>query len=586
MLIPLNAPNVSPFMHKNNSSSSDRRPFLGWKSSVRRLRAPGLWLGVAALAGSSFLAAGSLHAQNTELDVASGLASGSNLSVGTSYTAGTAPTATSDVTFTAANTYTPPYTFGAAITIGSLNDLSATAISLSGSTVTLAGGDSVSGSTGDLLFVAAGASLTDTQQFTLGTTGNFNVAGTATLGYIADGSNGNSSAPTGTSSNLIKTGVGTLILTANNTYTGGTTINGGTLQDNFGGQGYGALRGTVTVNTGGTLALNAGDALGYNAITAGNSAAQLTINGGTINISVNANEGFTANLTMTGGTFSSTGGGGFNINPGAANAPSINTNASATTAVISAPVVQRSGTVSLAFNVASGAAGTTKGSDLTISGIISGAGGGITKNGAGTMLLTAMNTYTGPTTVNAGSLYVSGSTAGGAVAVTGTGTTLGGTGTINGAITVGNGAILTAGNKALATPTVGILTTGALTLATGSTFNALVLNGTTYSSLTAVGTTALGGAAFSLSLAPGATFSFTNGTPVLQLINSGVSGTFTNTTYSTGGYTFTADYVDSPGSFDVTVAAVPEPSTWGCGIFMFGLAVALRRRKIVGWLRA
>ena len=121
---------------------------------------------------------------------------------------------------------------------------------------------------------------------------------------------------------------------------------------------------------------------------------------------VNANEGFTANLTMTGGTFSSTGGGAFNINPGAANAPSINTNASATTALISANVVQRNATISLPFNVASGT--TASGRDLTVSGVISGAGGGITKNGAGTMLLTAVNTYTGPTTVNAGTLLVSG----------------------------------------------------------------------------------------------------------------------------------------------------------------------------------
>ena len=565
-------------MNKNLSSPSRRHPLLNWGSSVHRLRASGRRLGLAALAGSSLLAAGSLRAQNAELDVASGLASGSNLSVGTSYTAGTAPTATSDVTFTAANTYTPPYTFGSAITIGSLNDRSATAISLSGSTVTLAGGDSVSGSTGDLLFVAAGASLTDTQQFTLGTTGNFNVAGTATLGYIADGSNGNSSAPTGTSSNLIKTGVGTLILTANNTYTGGTTINGGTLQDNFGGQGYGALRGTVTINTGGTLALNAGDALGYNAITAGNSAAQLTINGGTINIAVNSNEGYTANLTMTGGTFSSTGGGAFNINPGAANAPSINTNASATTALISANVVQRSGTASLVFNVASGT--TPNHSDLTVSGVVSGAGGGITKNGAGTMLLTAVNTYTGPTTVNAGSLYVSGSTAGGAVAVTGTGTTLGGTGTFGGAVTIGTGAILTAGNKALATAATGNLNvSGALTLQTGSTFNAVLSNNNTISTLAAGGSIALGGAAFSISLTPGATFVTTAGQNVVQLITSPVNGAFTNATYTAGNYTFTADYGTDAGFFDVDITAVPEPATWMGILTMAGLfGLALRRR--------
>ena len=548
-------------MHKNKSPLAVRRQLLSWKTSAYQPRTSGLLLGTAVLAGSSLLATGSLRA-NTELDVANGLASGSNLSVGTSYTGGTTPTATSDVTFNAANTYASPYTFGTTMAIGSLNDLSATPLTISGGagTVTLAGGDSVSGNTGDLLFVAAGANFTFSQNSVLGATGNFNVAGTATFGYVADGSNGNSSAPTGTVSGLVKTGAGTLILTANNTYVGGTTVNAGTLQDNFGGQGYGALRGTVTVNTGGTLALNAGDALGYNAITAGNSTAQININGGTVNIAVNANEGFTAGLAMTGGTFSATGGGAFNINPTAANAPGITTNASATTATISAPVVIRNGG-SLAVNVAKGT--TTSGIDFTVSGVISGPGG-ITKSGAGTMLLTAANTYTGATAVNAGNLVLGGS--------------------LSGAVSIGASSTLTLGNTA--SGAVSKVTTGALTLATGSTLNALVASNTSFSSLSATGTTALGGAAFSISLTPGATFSFTNGTPVLQIITSGVSGAFANTTYSAGGYTFTADYADDPGAFDVTVAAVPEPASWVCGIFMVGLAAIFRRRKTADASRA
>jgi autotransporter-associated beta strand protein len=48
----------------------------------------------------------------------------------------------------------------------------------------------------------------------------------------------------------------------------------------------------------------------------------------------------------------------------------------------------------------------TANSDLTMSGVISGTGFGITKDGAGTLTLSGANTYTGTTTVNAGTLQL------------------------------------------------------------------------------------------------------------------------------------------------------------------------------------
>ena len=133
--------------------------------------------------------------------------------------------------------------------------------------------------------------------------------------------------------------------------------------------------------------------------------------------------------------------------------------------------------------------------------------GGITKNGAGTMMLTAMNSFGGALTVNAGALYVGstgGTALGGTVSVNNAGTVLGGTGTIGGSITVGSGAIFTVGNKALATPATGALATGTLTLATGSVFNVLLASGTNFSTLNATGTTDLLNASFTISLTPGA----------------------------------------------------------------------------------
>src|SRR4029077_21056204 len=68
--------------------------------------------------------------------------------------------------------------------------------------------------------------------------------------------------------------------------------------------------------------------------------------------------------------------------------------------------------------------------DLVISAIISngGASAGLIKNNTGTLQLTGNNTYTGPTTVNAGVLLVDGSQPGSTITVN-SGSALGGIGT-------------------------------------------------------------------------------------------------------------------------------------------------------------
>jgi autotransporter-associated beta strand protein len=86
----------------------------------------------------------------------------------------------------------------------------------------------------------------------------------------------------------------------------------------------------------------------------------------------------------------------------------------------------------------------TTANSATLGGVIS--NGGITKQGAAALVLNANNTYTGATTVSAGSLIVNGnqSAASGILTVS-SGATLGGSGTIGGATTISG--ILAPGNS-------------------------------------------------------------------------------------------------------------------------------------------
>ncbi len=207
-------------------------------------------------------------------------------------------------------------------------------------------------------------------------------------------------APTAnTSGGLTKIGTGNLTLSGINTYTGGTTVSNGTLTLNAGG-GSGAVRGVVNVNSGATLLLSVNNALGYNA---GSQVTTVNINGGTVNTTgALSDEGYITSFNLTGGTLAYTGSNASNayqFNAGDASAPGITSNASATTSTISGGLNIRSGT--LGFNVASGT--TPSGIDLLVSGVIS-AGYGINKTNAGVMALTNANTYTGTTTISAGTL--------------------------------------------------------------------------------------------------------------------------------------------------------------------------------------
>ena len=104
--------------------------------------------------------------------------------------------------------------------------------------------------------------------------------------------------------------------------------------------------------------------------------------------------------------------------------------------------------------------------DTSLSGVVSGNGGGLVKQGTGTFTLGGANSYTGATDVLAGTLLVNGdqSAATGLTSVA-SGATLGGTGVIGGNVTIADGATLAPGAGGPGTLTIN----GNLALASGST---------------------------------------------------------------------------------------------------------------------
>ncbi|NCT84572.1 MAG: DUF4347 domain-containing protein [Comamonadaceae bacterium] len=347
---------------------------------------------------------------------------------------------------------------------------------------------------------------------------------------------------------LVKQGSGTLSLIGNNTYTGTTTINGGSLtigtSASLGGNGdlifgdgttFSSLISTtvsnnVVLNGNATVSLSvdvnlSGNVSGPYSLTkigpavltlaGSNSYGATIVNGGTLSVASDANLGSGSVTLGTSSTLQVTG----------------------ATTIDNAIVLTGDATISTPANA-------------TLSGVISGAST-LTKAGASTLTLTGTNTY-GATTVSAGTLSVAGDANLGSGTVTlGSGSTLAVTGatTIDNAIALsGNATVDTAANTTLS----GVISGSNNLTKTGSAV--LTLTGSnSYSGSTSINAGTLSVAsdanlgAGALNLANGTTLQITGNTTIdnalaltgLVTVNAGAAATLSGTISGTGSLTKT-----------------------------------------------
>jgi autotransporter-associated beta strand protein len=420
---------------------------------------------------------------------------------------------------------------------------------------TLAGGNFSGGTTGlsganSMVAEVRGTATvnvtgTDTAITTVsGGTLNVNAAGTTIQSYnggnVAVGAGlavtvngGTSSGTISGAGGLTKAGSGTMVLSGSNSFSGALTVSGGIVSLST----KAAVAGTSGVNLGAGTGLTytgGADTIDRNITVTGGTGTLRNTGGGTLALSGNLSKNGTV-LTFSGGSFNVTGvisGADANSdlivdgavvalnNTNTYNGPTYLRNAAVLSANVvgamptstrSAVIMDDVGTGSSSLTLAAsqeiasltGAAssgvslatattltlGTSTGT-TTFAGEISGSGG-LIKDGASTQILTGANTYTGTTTISAGTLEVSGTT--GALSATTAVNINGGTLLLSGAAAdrINNAATISLGAAGSTLQLSGAVTEtlGALTLAGGAGARVIDFGATsgvlTFASLTA-----------------------------------------------------------------------------------------------------
>ncbi|MFA6119718.1 MAG: autotransporter-associated beta strand repeat-containing protein, partial [Sideroxydans sp.] len=471
-----------------------------------------------------------------------------------------------------------------------------------GGGTTLGSGGSYGGVSGGVILGFTGSNNASTGKFsinsgagavTLGST----VTNLSNLTINAGGAASIAGIMSGTGS-LTKAGTGALTLTQQNTFTGGTTVDAGTLVLNdVTNNSYGVILGTLTVNAAGTVQLTgSAGTLGWDTTRR---VTTLNINGGM----VEAINGRQVIWNLTGG-LNFDGGGTLRSNGGTSNAAATSYLEIANNNItVSNPTAQAeiAGRVDLRyvngdhiFTVADGAVPN----DLLISAAITSVVNNInfTKAGAGKLTLTGTNSYTGGiTTISAGTLQVGAAGTSGTLgtagvtnnaslvfdrsdavtvsnAISGTGSvtklntntlTLSGGNSYSGGTTLSAGVIKLGASNALGTGTATVADGAALDLNGLNAANALSVIGTgvssggvVYNSATTVGTasgaiTLTGDSTFKTSATGGLTIGSVNGAYGLT-VNTGTTA-FTQSGI-VGGTTAPTSYTVNAGTTTISAA--------------------------------
>ena len=448
-----------------------------------------------------------------------------------------------NLTLTGSNTYTGPTTLlGGSLTAGSSGALGTNTLVLDGGTfngganITLANNIFVGGTS---VFILGNSGLNLTGGISLG--GNNLIFGST----AANGPATLSGAPTTFSGQITGSGtleiesgtVGTLVLTHSNSFTGGVTLYGGTLQmDNNSAIGSGLL----TLGNGGTLQAGL-----HNLIVSNN----VSLNGTGIYDTNGFDSTVTGNLTGTGSLVVTNSTGTGIVTLTGAN------NYTGGTTILSGTLQGNTGSLPgniadnsslLFFQFASG----------TYAGIISGSGS-VSVTGGTTLTFTGLNTYTGNTGIVTGSVLNLSPTAGltdnsvilgGGSLIIGSNTvTLGGTNSYSGGTAI-NGTLVAANSSALGTGNVSVNAGGTLAVSGPRVLNIggnytqastgtlqLGLGGATsglYDTLNITGTATLGG---TLKLVPYSGFQIHDNDTFTLLTASSITGNFTTVTDTLAG---------------------------------------------------
>lgn len=292
-------------------------------------------------------------------------------------------------------------TIGGQIVVLGATDWSAATFDSGSSTLNVAGISDVSGGN---LTIQSGATVAISGSATMGSgsfAGAINNNGTLAMGSSANQTLGGVLSGTGS---INKSGAGTLTLSGNNPYSGGTTVSGGILTAAYDTLGTGA----VVIDNGGTIQTSGqwvfGGANGWNASS--RAVSSVTIHsGGTLHLS--ESDGFAigiTNLYLDGGSV--TGGGGFLVE-GIGALFLFNGNEQITAGNSATSTI----TARIGVNGNNNTITVDADSTLNITGVVANCSswdnkGGFIKNGDGTLNLSGINSYTGNTVVNGGSLVL------------------------------------------------------------------------------------------------------------------------------------------------------------------------------------